>query len=420
LRHAGTKSGFSALGPEMALAAPAGNCVNTAAGSPCLYPVLTASNSGTTTPGQATYTDSFQISIGTSFAAPLVSGTAALMLSARPSLSPIEVKQLLQATARAFPVTGGSDASVSQCVAPHFDSVGDPVSQLECYCTTTTCGAGMLDAGAAVLAASTGRTVTAALAEGLWWAAPAGIESGWGLNVAQQGNTIFATWFTYDAAGRAWWLSMSAVDIGNSTFAGTLHENRGPPFNAVPFLSSQVTSAVVGDATLAFSDSNNGTFSYRVNGIQQTKVITRVAFGELPTCTSGLEPNLAAATNYQDIWWNAPPGSESGWGINLVQQSNIIFATWFTYDVDGSPLWLSMTAQNASLGVYSGTLYRTTGSPFSAVPFNPALIATTPVGTGTLTFANGNSGTFAYTVNGVSQAKPITRTVFRSPGTTCR
>jgi hypothetical protein len=278
----------------------------------------------------------------------------------------------------------------------------------------------MLDASSAVLAASAGRAVTAALAEGLWWAAPAGVESGWGLNVAQQGNTIFATWFTYDAAGRAWWLSMSASNIGNDTYAGTLHENRGPPFNAVPFLPSQVTMAAVGDATLAFFDSHNGTFSYRVKGIQQTKAITRVAFGELPSCTTGLQPDLSAATNYQDIWWNAPPGSESGWGINLVHQSNIIFATWFTYDIDGSPLWLSMTAQNASPGVYSGTLYRTTGPAFSAVPFNPARVATAPVGSGTLTFANGNSGTFAYTVNGVSQAKPITRTVFRSPGTTCR
>ena len=38
LRHAGTKVGFSDLGPEISLSAPGGNCVNTAAGTPCLYP----------------------------------------------------------------------------------------------------------------------------------------------------------------------------------------------------------------------------------------------------------------------------------------------------------------------------------------------------------------------------------------------
>lgn len=419
LRHVGTKSGFSALGPEVAIAAPAGNCVNVGAGEPCLFPILAASNTGATTPDASTYTDSFRASTGTSFAAPLVSGTVALMLSARPSLAAVEVRALLQATARVFPLSGGS-AGAPRCVSPRADPFGNPIDQFECYCTTSTCGAGMLDSGAAVLAAANGRTVTAALSEGLWWAAPGGSESGWGLNIAQQGNLIFATWFTYDTAGRAWWLSMSASRQGNNVYAGALHETRGPPFSAMPFDSAQITTTTVGDATLAFSDAHHGTFSYTVNGVQQMKSITRVAYGELPSCTSGLEANLAAATNYQDIWWNAPAGSESGWGINLVQQSNIIFATWFTYDDDGSPLWLQMTAAAAGPRSYAGTLYRTSGPAFSAVPFNPASIATTPVGSGTLTFANGNSGTFAYTVNGISQAKPITRTVFRPPGTTCR
>ena len=31
--------------------------------------------------------------------------------------------------------------------------------------------------------------------QGLWWAAPAGAESGWGINFAHQGDIIFASWF---------------------------------------------------------------------------------------------------------------------------------------------------------------------------------------------------------------------------------
>ena len=50
LRHVGTKVGFSALGPQVSLSSPGGNCVNITAGSACLYPMLTTSNSGTTTP----------------------------------------------------------------------------------------------------------------------------------------------------------------------------------------------------------------------------------------------------------------------------------------------------------------------------------------------------------------------------------
>ncbi len=148
LRHVGDKVGFSDLGPQIAIAAPGGNCVNTS-GGPCLYPIMTTSNSGAITPvagvAGAIYTDAFNTSIGTSFSAPLVSGTVALMLSVQPSLTAAQVKATLQATARPFPTTGGS-ASIPTCVAP------GGTAQDECYCTTSTCGAGMLDAHAALLA----------------------------------------------------------------------------------------------------------------------------------------------------------------------------------------------------------------------------------------------------------------------------
>jgi hypothetical protein len=181
-----------------------------------------------------------------------------------------------------------------------------------------------------------------------------------------------------------------------------------------------VTHAGVGLATLTFPDVNRATFNYIVNGTQQTKTLTREVFGTLPKCTHSAQPDFASASNYQDLWW-VPGGAESGWGINVTQQGNIIFATWFTYDVDGSPLWLSVTAINIGPGVYSGQLFRTTGPAFSAVPFNPALVALTAVGTATLTFANGNAAAFDYTVNGVAQEKQLTRELFAPPaGTLCQ
>ena len=155
LRHAGTKVGFSSLGLAVAISAPAGNCINITAGSPCLYPILSASDAGTTTPVGPIYTDSFNTSLGTSFSAPLVSGVAALMLSVNASLTPQQVRVVLQATSRAFPTTGGDNGDgtpVPVCAVPQFDISGNPIDQLQCYCTTYTCGAGMLDAGAALSA----------------------------------------------------------------------------------------------------------------------------------------------------------------------------------------------------------------------------------------------------------------------------
>ena len=46
LRHAGTKVGFASLGPEVAIGAPGGNCVNVT-GGPCLFSIDTTSNDGT-------------------------------------------------------------------------------------------------------------------------------------------------------------------------------------------------------------------------------------------------------------------------------------------------------------------------------------------------------------------------------------
>lgn len=153
LRHTGTKVGFSDLGPAVSISAPAGNCVNSS--GICLYPLLTTTNAGTTGPAASTYTNGQNnITVGTSFSAPLVSATAALIRAVYPAVTPAQVLALLKNSSRPFPTTGANQGT-PQCTAPQFDANGDPIDQDECYCTTSTCGAGMLDARAATQAART-------------------------------------------------------------------------------------------------------------------------------------------------------------------------------------------------------------------------------------------------------------------------
>src|SRR5260370_42698030 len=59
---------------------------------------------GDTSTNQPQATGSYQILSGTSFAAPAVSGTIALMLGANPSLKPAYVKAVLMRTAQRLPV----------------------------------------------------------------------------------------------------------------------------------------------------------------------------------------------------------------------------------------------------------------------------------------------------------------------------
>jgi len=254
--------------------------------------------------------------------------------------------------------------------------------------------------------------------EGLWWRSPAGSESGWGVNITQQGDILFATWFTYDSSHNGLWLVMSnGQKSGTNAWTGQLFRTTGPAFSDA-FGSFPVSVNPVGSATFTFTDGNNGTFAYTVNGVSQSKPITRQVFASpVPTCDEGA---AAGNPNFQDLWWASPAGSESGWGVNLIHQGNTIFATWFTYDASHNGLWLVASAANLTApNTYSGQLFRTTGPAFDQ-PFNSAPVTVTPVGTATFTFSDRDNGTFAYSVNGVSQTKPITRQVFSTPTTVCR
>jgi hypothetical protein len=288
------------------------------------------------------------------------------------------------------------------------------------YTVTATNVAGSTQASATV-AISTGGQGIAKNYDGLWWGAPAGSESGWGINFSHQGNMIFATWFAYNAAGNSYWLTMlaQATDSTGLAFAGDLYETQGPSFNAAPFDPQKVARRKVGTGRLAFTDADNGTFTYAVGNVEQMKPIVRQVFANAGAkCTFGSVASLFQLRNYQGLWWAAPDGSEAGWGLSLAHQGDTIFATWFTYGYDGAPMWLAATVKLVGEGG-TGTLYATTGPSYLAPRFDPALVSRVPMGTVTLTFSDGGNGTFAYVVGGVAQSKAITRELFAAPVSLC-
>ena len=152
----------------------------------------------------------------------------------------------------------------------------------------------------------------------------------------------------------------------------------------------------------------------------ELKSIAGGNFEAVDTSVMQVDPNTAEAVlgpsagslNYQGLWWKSPAESESGWGINVTHQGDILFATWFTYDANGKGLWLVMPdGAKTGPGSYSGALYRTTGTPFSA-PWDSSLLTVTQVGTAAFSFTDASNGTFTYSMNNTSQSKAIMREVF--------
>jgi len=128
----GENASYANVGPQIALSAPGGGCPNSkVSGNTCLVPpsaIRTLTNDGDTTARNYTLVNSQ----GTSFAAPMVSGVASLMLAVNGNLTSAQVTELLKSSARPHPANT--------------------------YCTTGNnagnCGAGLLDANRALAAAA--------------------------------------------------------------------------------------------------------------------------------------------------------------------------------------------------------------------------------------------------------------------------
>ena len=117
--HTGSRAYYSNYGTSVEIAAPGGD-------AQLGKTILSTLNAGTQGPGADSYAN-YQ---GTSMATPHVVGIVSLMLSVNPSLTPAQVTTMLQSTATPFPA--GST------------------------CTTSLCGAGIVNAAAAVAAAKGG------------------------------------------------------------------------------------------------------------------------------------------------------------------------------------------------------------------------------------------------------------------------
>ena len=237
--------------------------------------------------------------------------------------------------------------------------------------------------------------------QGLWWNAN---ESGWGMSITQHSNMVFAALYTYDGAGHPTWYVMSSCPISANSCTGDIYKvvnGTSPllPWNGVP---KDVSSA--GTGTLTFTDTNTGTFNYILNGISGSKSISRQIFA-----TGTTQP----AVDYTDLWWNP---NESGWGVALTQQYEVIFATWYTYNSSGNAIWYVASRCAVTHDFYRdsciGELYQFTAGRSLTSAWDSSAMTSVVVGTVTFTFTDTSNGSMSYSINGVTGSRVITRQGF--------
>ena len=113
---------------------------------------------------------------------------------------------------------------------------------------------------------------------GYWFGGAA--QSGWGLHVAQQGDTIFATWYTYGADGTPTWFFMpGATKLSATHYSGGLYRTTGGSWPTMEHYDPNATKATAaGTLDLSFTSDSAGTMTAVVDGKTITTPIQRFGF----------------------------------------------------------------------------------------------------------------------------------------------
>jgi hypothetical protein len=109
-------------------------------------------------------------------------------------------------------------------------------------------------------------------ASDLWWSAA---ESGWGMQIVEEGGAAFATLFVYDASGQPTFFTATLAPLAGQAWSGDLYRTVGPPFGAASFNPGAVGARKVGALTFTRSGSDAAQLAYSVDGIAVRKDVTR-------------------------------------------------------------------------------------------------------------------------------------------------
>jgi C-terminal processing protease CtpA/Prc len=235
---------------------------------------------------------------------------------------------------------------------------------------------------------------------GLWWNAN---ESGWGVTLTQQYDIIFATLFTYNDDGSPTWYFASDCRVTVSGCSGELFRATGGAEITAEWGDRTIDVEDVGFISFTFSSDGVGRMTFTINGEVGVKEITRQEW-------STLTPDAPKTA----LWWDE---NEPGWGVTLTQQTDIAFATVFSYDSNGEPTWHFASDCAVSGDTCNGLLYYMTGGTPLTEIWSDSSLNLNEVGSIEFNFSDTDNGSIDFSIDTSSSSKQVGRQVWATgPG----
>jgi len=366
LRNVGTKVGYSSLGAEVGVAAPAGNCV-TSSGA-CLKSIDTTTNTGLTTPATNTYTDQSNPNLGTSFSAPIVSGVAALMRAVNANLTPAQLISRIESSATPFPqpailiasgyVCPKADPSTGECACPNDHSqcgygmanalaavkaAQRPIAAVAVPASSNVGSPAVLDASGS--AASCGRTI----ASYMWSASPSSLippgSTAAQVTVTPNGNAGTVTLVVTDDSGDTDTATLTVAAGGAITKAATTPASAGTSAGACPTPLTVTTSAPT--VTEGFSPASVG------ENVVSTLTITLSNANAFVLTQADLAGTLPANLSVSTSAPAAAPATTCGGA--LTNTANSVTLRGADIPANGA-CTITLPVQSATAGSYTSTV----------------------------------------------------------------
>ena len=230
----------------------------------------------------------------------------------------------------------------------------------------------------------------------LWWIPS---ESGWGTNIAQQGDTLFMTFFVYGTDSKPTWFVAQLARTGTSAagqpvFTGKTYATTGPWYGG-PFNAAAVTDREAGTISFAPSDTTSATVEYTVDGVTVRKSVQRQTL-----VSEDLSGTYKVLMNQTQSCPGLPTMTEIVVDDVVIQHASGQFR--YVQGVPGDSCTLAGAwVQNGLIGSASGTLICDDGLNGT---FNINGVATNALGFTATYSASGRMGNLTCTLTGTVSA----------------